>query len=291
MFVWNAFILTKQTITSCSVTEKNPESHFSVPWSSLWWSNWAFKSHVVINCSVNKSKQSAILQIFTRTSMPWLRQNDCERAVSLVQAGMTHQAVAGHFNVSRITFSMLMIRLRQTGRTNDRPRNDRPHVTSQRQDIHLCLIHLRTRMITAEDTARIIPGLTNVRISSHTVRRRLRESGLRARRPVVGPIHKQCHRTTKLAWARARRRWRLHTWQHILFCDESWLFWKRKCYGLGRNLSWWSHSRNTECCKIQRRYSWSYRSALSATAKLWSRIWTWQCKISRGSYLSRHFEP
>jgi hypothetical protein len=34
---------------------------------------------------------------------PRLRQNDRERAVGMVQAGMTHQAVADHFNVSRIT--------------------------------------------------------------------------------------------------------------------------------------------------------------------------------------------
>ena len=38
---------------------------------------------------------------------------------------------------------------------------------------------------------------------------------------MVGPILKERHRTTRLAWARARRRWRLHTWQHILFSDES----------------------------------------------------------------------
>ena len=114
-----------------------------------------------------------------------------------------------------------MIRLRQTGRTNDRPRNSRPRVTSQRQDRHIRLIHLRNRMITAENTARRTHGLANVRISGQTVRIRLRESGLRARRPVVGPILKQRHMTARLAWDRARRRWRLHTWQHILFSDES----------------------------------------------------------------------
>ena len=38
---------------------------------------------------------------------------------------------------------------------------------------------------------------------------------------MVGPILKQCHRTAKLAWAYARRHWRLHTWQHILFSNES----------------------------------------------------------------------
>ena len=107
----------------------------------------------------------------------------------MVQAGMTHQAVADQFDVSRITISRLMIRLRQTGRTNDRTRNGRPRVTA-RQDRHLRLIDPRNRMITAEDTVRTVrtPGLANVRISGQTFRRRLRESGLRARRPVVGPI-------------------------------------------------------------------------------------------------------
>ena len=61
--------------------------------------------------------------------MPQLHQNDRERAVDMVQAGMTHQAVVDHFNVSRITISWLMIRLQQTGRTNDRPRDGRRRVT------------------------------------------------------------------------------------------------------------------------------------------------------------------
>ena len=159
-----------------------------------------------------------------------------------------------------------MIRLRQTGRTNDRPLDGRPCVMSQRQDRHLHLSHLRNCMTTAEDTVHRTPGVTNVRISGQAVRRRLHESGLRARRLVIEPILKQCHRTVRLAWARARRRWRLHTWQHILFSDESRFslrlsdgryrvycrrvgtfygpvcvrvrpFWRRKCYGLGWNLS------------------------------------------------------
>ena len=93
---------------------------------------------------------------------------------------MTHQAVEDHFNVSRITISRLMIRLRQTDN-----RNGRPRVKSQCQDRHLRLIHLRNRMITAEDTVRRTPGLANVRMSGQTARRSLRESGFRARRPVV----------------------------------------------------------------------------------------------------------
>jgi transposase len=58
----------------------------------------------------------------------------------MVQAGMTHQAIADQFDVSGITISRLMIRLRPTGSTNDRIRNGRPRVTA-RQDRHLRLIN------------------------------------------------------------------------------------------------------------------------------------------------------
>ena len=76
-------------------------------------------------------------------------------------------------------------------------------------------------MITADDTACRTHDLANVHISGQTVHTRLRESGHRASSSMVGTIRNQRHRTARLAWARARRRWRLHTWQHILCSDES----------------------------------------------------------------------
>ena len=57
-----------------------------------------------------------------------------------------------------------MIRLRQTGRKNDRHRYGRSSVTSQRRHRHLLLIHFRYRKIMVEDTARRTPDLANVRL-------------------------------------------------------------------------------------------------------------------------------
>ena len=117
-------------------------------------------------------------------------------------------------------------------------------------------------MITAEDSARRTPGLADVQISGQTVRRSLREFGLRARRPVEGPILKVRHGYARLACARARRRWRLHTpgnsaflvmnsdfhfglAMDVLCVPQTWgrfygpvcvrvrPVWRRKCYGLG----------------------------------------------------------
>ena len=126
----------------------------------------------------------------------------------MVLAGMTHQAVAYHFNVSRITISRRMVRVKQTSRANDIPRSGRSRVTSQRQDRHIRLIHLLNFMIMSAGTASRTHSLANNRISGQTFRRKLCESGHRARHQVVGPIFKQRHRTARLAWACAHRHWR-----------------------------------------------------------------------------------
>jgi transposase len=87
--------------------------------------------------------------------MPRLRQNEREQAVGMLLAGMTQTQIANHFNVSRMTIYRLMVRLRDTGNTSDRPRSGRPRVTTLRQDRYIRFIHLRNRFVTAVHTARL----------------------------------------------------------------------------------------------------------------------------------------
>ena len=211
MFVWNALILTKQTITSCSVTEKfrnvNFLSHDRVCDDQIRHLN-QLRYLIVMSTKVNNSP-------FWKFSQERRCHGSVKMTVSERWAWFRLEWLirrADHLDVSRITISRLIIRLRQTDRTNDRPCSGKSRVTSQREDRHLRLIHLQNCKITVDDTARRTPVLENVRFSRQTVRRRLRESGLRARRPVVRPIRKQRHRTARWASARARRCWRLHTW-------------------------------------------------------------------------------
>jgi transposase len=150
-----------------------------------------------------------------------LLQNERQRAVRMFQAGMTQTEIANRFNCSRLTIYRLLVRVRATGTTSDRRRSGRPRETTLRQDRHITLIHLRNRFVTAVDTARRTPGIRNNRISDQTVRNRLRQSGLRSRRPLKGMELKRRHRIARLQWARARLRWRRNTWQNILFSDES----------------------------------------------------------------------
>ena len=108
------------------------------------------------------------------------------RAIALLMQGKRQQQVANHFGVNVSTIEHLVRRLRETGHLADRPRSGRPRVTSRRQDRTIRLAHLRNRHLTATETALNTVGTHNRQISPKTVGSRLREIGLRTRRPYVG---------------------------------------------------------------------------------------------------------
>ena len=143
-------------------------------------------------------------------------------AIGLLLAGRTQAQVAAHFGVNQSTVQRLNRRYQATGSVNDRARTGRPRVTTLRQDRHMRLSHLRNRFLAATATSRVTPGRQRPRISSDTVRRRLRSWGIRARRPYIGSrLTRQHHRRRRNDWARIHQRWRAHQWRNTLFTDES----------------------------------------------------------------------
>ena len=112
--------------------------------------------------------------------------------------------------------------LLETGHLADRPRSGRPRVTSRRQDRTIRLAHLRNHL-TATETALNTVGTHNQQISPKTVGSRLRENGLRARRPYVGLPLTQARRLRRMAWltAHAPRLFPMRQWRRVLFTDES----------------------------------------------------------------------
>ena len=145
------------------------------------------------------------------------------RAIALLMQGQRQQQVANHFGVNVSTIECLVRRLRETGHLADRPRSGRPRVTSRRQDRTIRLAHLRNRHLTATETALNTVGTHNRQISPKTVGSRLREIGLRARRPYVGLPLTQARRLRRMAWlmAHAPRLFPMRQWRRVLFTDES----------------------------------------------------------------------
>ena len=67
--------------------------------------------------------------------------------------------------------------------------------------------HLRNRFETATATAANTDGTQNNRISIQTVRKRLREGDLSARRPYVGCVLARRQRLNRINWAHTHQRW------------------------------------------------------------------------------------
>ena len=137
--------------------------------------------------------------------------------------GQRPQQVARHFGVHVSTIERLVRRLRETGRVADRSRSGLPRVTSRRQDRVIRLTHLRNRHLTATETAVNTVGSHNRRIHPKTVRNRLREFGLRARRPNVGLPLNRARRARRMAWvtAQTHRRFPMRQWRRVFFTHES----------------------------------------------------------------------
>ena len=86
----------------------------------------------------------------------------------------------------------------------------------------MCHSH-RRRFRTAVETAQVTSGTHNNRISVDTVRNRLREFGLRPRRPYVGMPLTRRRRQFRMAWLTQHRPklFPLHQWRNVVFFDES----------------------------------------------------------------------
>uniref|UniRef100_A0A667WGJ7 Tc1-like transposase DDE domain-containing protein n=1 Tax=Myripristis murdjan TaxID=586833 RepID=A0A667WGJ7_9TELE len=119
--------------------------------------------------------------------------------------------------VSQSVISRLQQRYRETGRVTERHRSGHPLATSHTDDRFIVNSALRNRMMNA---TQLQAHLREVRVSRQTIRNRLHQHGLRARRPARVPDHTTRHRCHRLAWAREHLHWTRDQWASVLFSDE-----------------------------------------------------------------------
>ena len=99
------------------------------------------------------------------------------------------------------------------------PRSGRPRVTSDRDD--RALQRLVRRMPFATSPILKQHWLPNRRLSTRTVRNRLKSAGLKLKRDIKRPLLEDRYRRSRLSWCLARRGWNLRKWRKIHWSDES----------------------------------------------------------------------
>jgi hypothetical protein len=115
--------------------------------------------------------------------------------------------------------SRLVRKHTQTNNVKVLPRSGRSRGTSDRDD--RALQRLVRPMPFATSPVLKQHWLPNTRLSTRTVRNRLKSAGLKSRRFIKRPLLVDRHRRSRLAWCFARRGCNLRTWRKIHWSDES----------------------------------------------------------------------
>ncbi|GFX58111.1 HTH_Tnp_Tc3_2 domain-containing protein [Trichonephila clavipes] len=121
------------------------------------------------------------------------------RVIGRLESGQTQRSVADAVGVARSVVARLWNRFQETGNLTAR-RNRAENATQLQRQLLLA---------------------TGRRVSSQTVRNRLHEGGLYARRPMVCIPLTPRHRAARRRWVAEHRDWEQHDWSQVLFTDES----------------------------------------------------------------------
>jgi len=150
-----------------------------------------------------------------------LTNNERQRALGGLLAGQTQRHVAAEFNVSQSVIGRLWQLYLDTGDVLRRPGQGRSRVTTDAQDRRLSLMARRRRFDSAVTLNRDFELTYNYRISVQTVRNRLHDANLWARRPVVKPPLTPHHRRCRLVFAQNHVPFGRQRLRNILYTDES----------------------------------------------------------------------
>ncbi|GFV00394.1 transposable element Tcb1 transposase [Trichonephila clavipes] len=108
----------------------------------------------------------------------------------------------------------------QDGTTYRRGRSHPPQCTTSREDRQIVLMAVTDRSVTSRTVAQHIESVTHHSVTARTIRRHLQQSGLSARRPLLGLPLTQNHRCLRRQWCDEIRMWAAE-WNEVVFTDES----------------------------------------------------------------------
>ncbi|GFS62274.1 HTH_Tnp_Tc3_2 domain-containing protein [Trichonephila clavipes] len=143
------------------------------------------------------------------------------RAVGWMEMGLSQADAARRLNVSCSVVQRLWDQYQSEDPVSRRPVPGRPRATTPAEDRFLALSARRRRTTTVPQLVADHFQASGRRIPATTVRNRIHNAGLYARRPVVCVPLNERQRRNRLCWAREHVSWTQQQWASVLFTDES----------------------------------------------------------------------
>ncbi|GFX49606.1 transposable element Tcb1 transposase [Trichonephila clavipes] len=145
---------------------------------------------------------------------------DTERIVAYHDCGLSFRQISRHVGRNQITVIRLCDRWMQDGTTNRRGQSHPPQRTSSLEDRQIVLMAMTDHSVTSQTAVQHIKFVTHHSVTARTIRHRLQQSYLSARRPLFGLPLTQNHRCLHRQWCDERRMW-VADRNEVVFTDDS----------------------------------------------------------------------
>ncbi|GFU60188.1 transposable element Tcb1 transposase [Trichonephila clavipes] len=155
-----------------------------------------------------------------RSAFNQVSEFDRRRIVAYRNCGLSFKKIVSRVGRSQTTVMRICDRWMQEGTTDRRGRSHPPQCTTSREGRQIVHMAVTDRSVTSRTVAQHIESVTHHSVSARTIRRRLQQSGLSARRPLLALPLTQNHRRLRRQWCDERRMW-VAEWKEIVFTDES----------------------------------------------------------------------
>lgn len=139
----------------------------------------------------------------------------------MVERGDSYGMIAKKLSTTRGTISKVIAKYKQTGSVAEKERSGRPRKTTAREDRILVRTSLENRRLSAMDIREHIHNEYHINLGVRTVRKRLREAGLRGCVAAKKPLLSDANCAKRLRFAREHKNWTVNQWRKVLFSDES----------------------------------------------------------------------
>ncbi|GFV43951.1 transposable element Tcb1 transposase [Trichonephila clavipes] len=145
---------------------------------------------------------------------------DRGRIVAFRDCGLSFRKIGCRVGRNQTTVIPICDRCMQEGTTDRRGRSHPPQCTTSRESRQIVRMGVTDRSVTSRTIAQHIESVTSHSVSARTIRRRLQQSGLSTRRPLLGQSLTQNHRRLRRQLFDERRMWAAE-WNEVVFTDES----------------------------------------------------------------------
>ncbi|GFS51406.1 transposable element Tcb1 transposase [Trichonephila clavipes] len=155
-----------------------------------------------------------------RSAFDQVSEFDRGRIVAYQDCGLYFREIGSRVGRNQTTVMRICDRWKQEGTMDRRGRSPPPQCTTSHEHRQIVRMAVTDRLVTSRTVAQHIESVTHHSVSARTIRRRLQQSGLSARRPLLGLPLKQNHRRLRRQWYDERRMWAAE-WNEVVFTDES----------------------------------------------------------------------